>query len=271
MKKNIGLVATLVLGSLAACPALAQSSLGKLEPANQVYGKEVMSSDNQKVGELNNLIVDFESGRILYATVGAAKGTVGVPPQIFTKTPSSTAKNVQANVTKQKIDGAPQFSAYDKEGSLGSAQYVDQVYTYFGQSPWWQGSQPANVGSFHNVHKVNKAIGMTVEDVNNNKIATVNNVIVDLPSGRVAYVILQPDSSLQLGNNLYALPPQALTLSADQKNLVSNIDKAKLASAPHFDKSKWPNLSDPTFASQVYQYYGKQAYFSTGNMAPTGR
>jgi len=60
-------------------------------------------------------------------------------------------------------------------------------------------------------------------------------------------------------------------LSTDKKKLTSDISKEKLAGAPHFAKDNWTNLSDPSFASQVYQYYGKQAYFQTGSsLKPTG-
>ncbi|MGH7868270.1 MAG: PRC-barrel domain-containing protein, partial [Candidatus Dormibacteraceae bacterium] len=43
-----------------------QNALGQVAPANHVFGHEVMSSDNQRIGKLNNLVVDLESGRILY-------------------------------------------------------------------------------------------------------------------------------------------------------------------------------------------------------------
>jgi hypothetical protein len=95
--------------------------------------------------------------------------------------------------------------------------------------------------------------------------------MVDLPPGRVVYLLLSPDSSLNLGNNIYVLPPQAFTLSQDHKNLVSGIDKDKLAGAPHFEKGHMPNFSDVSFASQVYQYFGKEPYFQGGNTQPTGR
>lgn len=69
------------------------------------------------------------------------------------------------------------------------------------------------------------------------------------------------------------MPTDAFTLSSDHQHLVTNINRDKLAAAPHFQKNQWPNLTDPTFASQVYQYYGKQAWFSRGasNYQPTGR
>jgi len=81
-------------------------------------------------------------------------------------------------------------------------------------------------------------------------------------------VMLSPDRSLSLGDNLYAFPPNALTLSSDRKFLVTDINKDRLAAAPHFPKNSWPNLADTSWASQVYQYHGKQAYFQTG-MQPT--
>lgn len=254
-------------------PAIAsQAGLGQVAKADEVYGNEVISSDNQKIGKLNNLMVDLESGRVLYGVLGASKGKVAIAPQLFTST-LPIDRELHLRATKAKLETARQFTAdMDKPGQWGQASFVDEVYTYYGQRPWWQGSAPANQGTFHNVHKASQVIGMKVENVNNQSLGEVNNLIVNLPAGRLVYVILSPASSLALGNNLYVLPPQAFTLSADQKNLVSGIDGQKLAAAPHFDKSKWPNLSDTAFAARVYEYYGKQPYFQIGGaIQPTGR
>lgn len=85
------------------------------------------------------------------------------------------------------------------------------------------------------------------------------------------YVILNPDSSLKLGSNYYAQPPNALSWNANEKALLSGVSREQLASAPHFSKDEWSTLSSPMFASRVYQYYGKQAWFQTGGVQPTGR
>ncbi len=267
--KNLSRVALLAVTLSVALAAGAQN-IGRVNMANHVYGKEVVGSDNQKVGKLNNLIIDLESGRILYGVVGTSKGRVAVPPEIFAQTPGTQETEIHAKVPKNRIDNAPQFNSNDNPEGWGQASFISQVYQHFGQNPWWQGKEAANAGSFHNVHKASDTVGMNVVNVDNSSLGKVNNVVVDLPAGRVVYVVLAPDSSLGLGNNLYALPPQALTLSADRKKLASNLDKAKLASAPHFEKGKWPNVADRSFASQVYQYYGKEAYFNTG-VTPTGR
>jgi sporulation protein YlmC with PRC-barrel domain len=247
-------------------------TLAHVERAANLFGRQLESSDNQQIGKVNNVVLDLESEHILYVVVNANKGKVAVPPQIFGET---TGNTILLNAGKQKIESAPQFTSdIDKPEQLTQASFVAKVYEHFGQNAWWKGSTPADQGTFHNVHKLNDVIGMKVENVNNQTMGKVNNVVVDMPTGRVMYVVLAPDSSLSLGNNLYALPSDALTLSPDKKHLVSNIDQQKLASAPHFEKNSWPNLTDATFASQVYQFYGKQAWFGNAGatgLQPTGR
>ncbi|HZR17553.1 MAG TPA: PRC-barrel domain-containing protein [Verrucomicrobiae bacterium] len=272
---------TIALGSVCLMTAYGQSTgptsatpgapLASAERAANLYGRQLIGSDNQPIGKIDNVVVDLESEHILYVVVGTSKGKVAVPPQVIGQT---TGNTIRANVTAQKVAGAPQFTSdLDKPDQLGQASFVYRVAQYFGATPWWQGSGPANQGSFHNVHKLNQLIGMSVEDVNNQTIGKISNVIVDLPKGRILYVVFEPASSLNLGNNLYAMPSDGFTLGSDQKHLVTGIDRQKLAAAPHFDKNNWPNVTDPSFASQVYQYYGKQAYFNAGggNYQPTGR
>ncbi len=248
-----------------------QNAIGQVAQADKVYGHEVLGSDNQKLGNLNNLVIDLESGRILYAVIGAKGGRVAVPPEIFTQTLPANG-NLSVKATSQQVASAPKFDPVDKQGQWGQASFIAQVYQHFGQNAWWQGNTPANEGSFHNVHKASQVGGMKVQDVNNAPLGTIEHTIVDLPAGRVVYLMLSPDSRLNIPKDLYVLPPQAFTLSPNGNTLVSNLDAQKLAGAPHFPQNNWPNLADASYASQVYQYYGKQPYFSTtGSVQPTGR
>ncbi len=245
------------------------TSLGKVERASKLVGKEVMSSDNHRVGKIDDVVVDLESGRILYTVVNAAHGKVAVAPGIFG---DPFDKNVPATVDKQKLDSAPQYTSdIDKPGQMGKTEFVSGVYQYFGQTPWWQGKTAANVGAFNNVHKTSDLDGMKIVNQIDQTVGKVQDTAVELRQGRVVYVILNPDSSLKLRDNYYALPPNALTWNADQKRLVSNLTREQLTAAPHLNKDSWASLSNPSFASKVYRYYGKQAWFQTGGLQPTGR
>jgi sporulation protein YlmC with PRC-barrel domain len=250
----------------------AKKGLGHVERANKLIGKEVKGTDNQKLGKIDNVVVDLESGRILYVVLdtGLTGKNRALAPQIFTDTHSDTAR---VNLDKAKIDSAPEFTRdMDKPGQLGQASFVNQVYQHCGQAAWWQGATAASAGSFNNVHKAKDLVGMNVKNVSNQDIGDIDNVVLDVPAGRVTYVIMQPDREFKPGNNdLFALPPDAFTLGSDQKHLVSDLSKEKLTGAPHFSKDNWAEISNPRWASQVYQYYGKQAYFEGGSLQPTGK
>ena len=45
-----------------------------------------------------------------------------------------------------------------------------------------------------------------------------------------------------------AVPGDALALDTENKRFVLDVEKDRLASAPGFDKDKWPNMADPKWA-----------------------
>jgi sporulation protein YlmC with PRC-barrel domain len=244
----------------------------KLTQAHRDIGRAVVTADNKNAGRIADLVVDFTSGHVLYAVVRTAQGSVAVAPGVFTGLAPGTAR---VNVTQQKLDGAPKFiSAIAQPGQIDRANFVSQVYQYFGQYAWWQGATPASSGTFQNVHRASQMRGMKIEDVNNAKIGSLNRLIVNLPAGQVVYVVMTPAPRLKLGNNLYLLPPQAVSWNATQNSFVSNVNRQKLVAAPHVAANRWPGqITSPAFAMQVYRYYGKQApNFQTGGaLQPTGR
>jgi hypothetical protein len=55
---------------------------------------------------------------------------------------------------------------------------------------------------------------------------------------------------------LFAVPWDALTLDTDKKRFTLDVSKDDLKNAPGFDKDKWPNMSDQTWAKSVHTFYG---------------
>ena len=246
-------------------------SFGTFERANKLIGKNVLGADNKKIGDIQDVVIELESGRILYAVVsvggflGVGDRHVAMPTSAFTDV---EGKSFHVNVDKQKLMEAPQYyKAEDKQTEMASSTFVNTVYSHYGQQPWFEAKGGA--GKFGTVLSVSKLIGMDVKTVADEKIGDVDNAILDLRDSRLAFVILAPDRGLDLKDNLFALPPMALSKGANHDYLTTNIDRTKLAAAPHFDKNNWPNFSDRNWASQVYQYYGKQAYFESGTLKPT--
>jgi sporulation protein YlmC with PRC-barrel domain len=89
----------------------------------------------------------------------------------------------------------------------------------------------------------------------------VNEIMIDISSGRVAYAVLSFGGFLGMGDKLFALPWSVLTVDEDKKCFVLDIDKKMLEKAPGFDKDRWPDMADNTWGTAIYSYYGTKPYW----------
>jgi sporulation protein YlmC with PRC-barrel domain len=240
--------------------------MGMIEPARSLIGREIQSAQNENVGKLQDVVVDLESGRVLYTTVAVAGGNrVGVPAELFSDRGGN--QPLILNVDKQKLMAAPQFSQ-QSESNLGNVDFASNVYQYFGQSAWWEGTGQATGKTFGNVHQATQLSGMTVKDSSGQDLGRIDTVAISLPDARVPFALLTTQTSG--AQTVYPVPPNALTAGSDQKTLITGIDSQKLQAAPHIARNNLRQLSDPAFAASIYEYYGKQPYWNASQLSPTG-
>ena len=90
----------------------------------------------------------------------------------------------------------------------------------------------------------------------------IKELMIDLNSGQIAYAVLSFGGFLGMGDKLFALPWEALTLNSEHKYFVVDIDKETLDNAPGFDKDNWPSTADRSFIDSVYSHYGYEPYYS---------
>ena len=103
--------------------------------------------------------------------------------------------------------------------------------------------------------------GDKVQNTAGEDLGKVDELMIDIPSGKVAYAVLSFGGVLGIGNKLFAVPWNALTLDEDEKCFILNVDKQTLESAPGFDKDNWPDMADTTWATGVFQHYGTAPYW----------
>lgn len=89
----------------------------------------------------------------------------------------------------------------------------------------------------------------------------IKEIMLDVRSGRVAYAVLATGGFLTMGEKLLALPWNALTLDADNKCFILDVDEKTLENAPGFDKDAWPTMADSQWASQVHSHFGVRPYW----------
>jgi sporulation protein YlmC with PRC-barrel domain len=87
--------------------------------------------------------------------------------------------------------------------------------------------------------------GNKVTNAKGEDLGKVEEIMLDLEKGRVAYVVLSFGRVNWMPNNkLFAVPWDALSLSFHDKKFILSISQETLKSAPGFDRDKWPEVPD---------------------------
>jgi sporulation protein YlmC with PRC-barrel domain len=103
--------------------------------------------------------------------------------------------------------------------------------------------------------------GDEIVDPSGEKLGTLEHIMVDVPSGRVAYGVLSFGGFMGMGDKLFAIPWRALSIDPENHRFVLNASKETLKDAPGFDKDRWPSMADERWATQVHAYYHVTPYW----------
>ncbi|HWQ84191.1 MAG TPA: PRC-barrel domain-containing protein [Anaerolineales bacterium] len=103
--------------------------------------------------------------------------------------------------------------------------------------------------------------GDPVHNLAGETLGKLEEIMIDLESGRVAYVVLSFGGFLGMGDKLFAIPWEAITVDTDKKAIVLNVSKEVLENAPGFDKDHWPDTSEHAWLTDIYAYYGFDPYW----------
>jgi sporulation protein YlmC with PRC-barrel domain len=93
------------------------------------------------------------------------------------------------------------------------------------------------------------------------KLGTIEEIMLDVPTGRIAYAVLSAGGFLGIGDKLFAIPWRSLTLDPENKCFVLDIAKERLEQAPGFDKERWPSMADENWARELHTYYRVRPYW----------
>jgi len=120
------------------------------------------------------------------------------------------------------------------------------------------------------VEKASDLIGMEVQNYEGQKLGKVDDLAVDLETGRIVQVILSTGGFLGVSVMLVPVPPGALHQDAAKKVIHLKADKAKLQAAPWYGMSKWADLGQSNQVAEIYRYHGQQPYFTAAYQPALG-
>lgn len=87
-------------------------------------------------------------------------------------------------------------------------------------------------------------IGDTVENLRGEKLGSIDNLMVNVNTGMVEYVVVELSAFLGIGGKLFAIPFQELKLQPEKRAFILDRDRDFLEKLPGFDKKHWPDTNN---------------------------
>ncbi|MBU0718911.1 MAG: PRC-barrel domain-containing protein [Planctomycetes bacterium] len=237
----------------------------RIQKASDLIGKPVQNPDGERLGEVQDLAIDGERGRVAYVVLsfggflGMGEKWFAIPTESLTLPKS--AKHFVLAMEKDRLKDAPGFNK-DKWPAMGDSAWGIQTHKFYGVQPYWitegDGSTPEKL----HIEKASEIIGRSVQNDQGETLGKIKDLVIDPDRYRVSYSVLTFGGFLGLGNKLFAIPNGAMQMLNSEDYAVLTMDKDRLKDAPGFDEDKWPNLADETVAAGIYEFYGQKPYWT---------
>lgn len=254
-----------------------QHSAMQLQRGDRLIGTDLKDQTGARIGRVEDLILRSD-GRIGYVVVDSQGQLVPIPwSSIQSSAPMAGADKTGANpatgrteytarIEAAKLKGAPGFdkNSWPKESDMAIYRESDTYFGNAGGTPPGATGKPTEAGAATGASLRSSQLGtMSVTDAQGQPVGTLNQIVYDPASGRANYVAVS-----LTGGRVIAVPWELLrsTRKDDKTSFQLSVPADRLQAAPQFQPTDDKRMSDPAWATEVYQYYSLKPYWSDKDM-----
>jgi sporulation protein YlmC with PRC-barrel domain len=255
--------------------------------AGTIKGDRIVNAAGDELGKIEEIMIDLQDGRVAYAVLsfggflGMGDKLFAVPWQAFSLRPYERA--FLLDIPRDVLENADGF--YKDHWPI-TREELSRTYTYYGYQPYWQAEiagQARKAGTFKEIpgergtERISRTESTTsrenpdflsADSLKGDKVVNragedlgkIEELMIDLDNGKVAYTVLSFGGFLGIGNKLFAFPWQALSLRVHEHAFLLDIPKDVLKQAEGFDKRNWP-ATNREWLANLYRFYGYQPYW----------
>ncbi|MFT8246391.1 PRC-barrel domain-containing protein [Roseomonas sp. BN140053] len=118
-------------------------------------------------------------------------------------------------------------------------------------------------GESRRLISADKVEGTAVFNREGERLGTVEDVMLDKISGRVAFAVMSFGGFLGIGEQYHPLPWSTLNYDVQLGGYVVDMTREQLSGAPSYAAGSDVDLNDDTYGKRVYDYY-KAPYWNAG-------
>jgi PRC-barrel domain len=106
-----------------------------------------------------------------------------------------------------------------------------------------------------------KVEGTSVKNRKGDSLGSIDTVMIDKFSGKVAYAVMSFGGFLGIGDRYHPLPWDVLRYEPKESAYVVDIDKTTLEKAPSLARDEYATMQDRDWGERVYRYYNVPPYW----------
>jgi len=106
-----------------------------------------------------------------------------------------------------------------------------------------------------------KVEGTSVMNPAGEKLGTIENVMIDKLSGKVAYAVMSFGGFLGIGHRHHPVPWGMLKYDTNLNGYIVNLDKQMLEKAPTYADDERVDLADEAYGRRLHDYYKVPPYW----------
>jgi PRC-barrel domain len=106
-----------------------------------------------------------------------------------------------------------------------------------------------------------KVQGTSVYNTAGDELGSIHDLMIDKPSGKVAYAVMSFGGFLGIGNQYHPLPWSILKYDTNRGGYVIHLDKQRLQGGPSYEVDQNPDWGDRDYETKIHDYYGVGPYW----------
>jgi sporulation protein YlmC with PRC-barrel domain len=221
--------------------------LGLLKQTSVLLGKKVKDRSDRSVGKIQEFLFDLPSGRVVATLIGSGSSTLPIPARAYSFV---SADKILLGVERKLCESAPRVPEISGQ-AVWQATALQPSFAHFNQS------EPAP-GSWGGFRTATSLLGMRVLGRGHETLGQLKDLLVDLPLGRVVYVVVEPAGVSGAPDFLYVVPPGSVQFDASSGALVLSADRAHFLAGPRFQNAFWTEVALPELAVAARKHYSAQ-------------
>lgn len=220
--------------------------------ASKMIGMTVRKAKGGTIGQIGDMVVNMKTGDVRYAILRFDPSIVQGEKLFAVPTSELRIAPDRDDLLYAIDDSGWSRAPIDRGDWEDGADNVVAEADLARFDKLWGIARPAHGAQ---AHRASRLIGEDVETPSGEKIGKVEDLVINMAENKVHYAVLASDPSPASPERNYAFPLRSFQAGVDNNALVLDIDKSQLQAMKSFPESRYANLNDRGWVSDIDRYF----------------